>query len=125
MIICPRCKTKNNKKSLKCHHCKAPLKPRKKASLLSTNPKSKIDLKVILLGVVIFIATTMIIYEVALDYSFMISGFTTMLYLYFAFKNTPIPESSNTLRGIGLKMILHYIIAILIGSVVLLALGYV
>lgn len=125
MVICPRCKTKNNKKALTCIHCKAPLKPRKKASLLSTNPKSRIDLKVIVLGLIIFVATTMIIYEVAGDYSFMISGFSTMIYLYFAFKNTPVPESSNTLRGVGLKMILHYLVAVLIGSVVLLGLGYV
>lgn len=123
-IICPRCKTKNSKKAEICYKCNAPLKV-KKPSILSSNSKSKIDVKLIGIGAVIFILVAIIFRDIAYDYSYMISGFSTMVYLYFAFKNTQISKADNTLRGVGLKLVVNYLIIVLIGGMVLWAVGYV
>ncbi len=120
-IICPRCKTKNAKTAEICYNCKNTLKTRKKPSILSTNPKSKIELKLIVIGTIIFVVTNIILLDIAFDYAYMISGFSTMVYLYFAFKNSPIPESDNNLRSVGFKIILNYLIIVLLGCIFLLA----
>ena len=69
--------------------------------------------------------TNMILLNAAYDYSIMISGFSTMVYLYFAFKNSPVPPNSNTIRSVGFKLILNYLIIVILGSVALFTLGYV
>ena len=122
-IICPRCKTKNAKTAEICYNCKNTLKTHKKPSILSTNPKSKIELKLIVVGTIIFVVTNIILLDIAFDYAYMISGFSTMVYLYFAFKNSPIPKSDNNLRRVGFKIILNYLIIVLLGCIFLLATG--
>lgn len=78
-----------------------------------------------MIGSIIFVVTNIILLDIALDYTFMISGFSTMLYLYFAFKNSPTSQSSNKLRSTGFKIILNYLIIVLLGSITLWAMGVV
>ncbi|MGZ7070679.1 MAG: zinc ribbon domain-containing protein [Methanobacterium sp.] len=126
-ILCPRCKTQNSKKAEVCYKCNNTLKVHKKPSILSTNPKSKIELKIIAVGVTIFVASNILLLNIAYDYIFMISGFATMLYLYFAFKNSPMYQDSTkkNLRSAGFKIILNYLIIVALGIISLYGLGYV
>lgn len=124
-ILCPRCKTKNSKKAVVCYKCQATLKQHKKPSILSSNPKSKIDLKIILIGITIFVASNVLILSTAPDYAFMISGFATLLYLYFAFKDSTPKDTKQEMRSYGFKVILNYIIIVLLGIVAIYALGFV
>ena len=124
-ILCPRCKTKNAKTAEICYKCKSPLKTRKKPSILSTNPNSKLEFKIIAMGILIFIMTNVILFYIAYEYSFMFSGFSTLVYLYFAFKNSPTPQSNNKFRSTGFKIILNYLIIVILGSLTLWTLGFV
>jgi hypothetical protein len=93
---------------------------------LSTNPQSKIELKIIGVGITIFVATNVILLNIAYDYAIMISGFSTLLYLYFAFKNSPTPQNSKKdIRSEGFKVILNYLIIVFMGIIALYALGYI
>ena len=124
-IICPRCKTKNSKKADVCYNCKTTLKVHKKPSILSSNPESRIEPKIIIIGALIFIISNVIILDAAYDYSILVSGFATMVYLYYAFKGSQVPtDSKNKTRALGFKIIMHYLAIILIGIIALLALGY-
>ena len=124
-IICPRCKTKNSKKAKVCYNCKNTLKTHKKPSILSSNPKSRIEPKIIIIGALIFIISNAIILDVAYDYSILVSGFATMVYLYYAFKNSSVPtDSKNKTRALGFKIILHYLTIVTLGIITLFALGY-
>lgn len=122
-IVCPRCKTKNSKKAKVCYNCQNTLKAHKNPSILSTNPKSKIELKIIAVGITIFAASNILILNIALDYAYMISGFSTLLYLYLAFKNSP--EYEKNVRSTGFKIIINYLIIVLLGIGFLYAMGYV
>lgn len=126
-IMCPRCKTKNSKKAEICYNCKNQLKRRKNPTILSTNPNSKIELKIIAVGITIFVATNVLILSIAYDYAIMISGFTTLLYLYLVFKNSPMYKNSNkdNMRSVGFKVILNYLIIVFLGIIALFALGYI
>ena len=124
-IICPRCKTKNSKKAKVCYNCKNTLKVHKNPSILSSNPESRIEPKIIIIGALIFIISNALILDVAYDYSILVSGFATMVYLYYAFKGSQLPtDSKNKTRALGFKIIMHYLAIILIGIIALLALGY-
>ena len=125
-IPCPRCKTNNSKKAQICYKCNATLKKRKNPSILSTNPQSKIELKIIGVGITIFVATNILLLNIAYDYAIMISGFSTLLYLYLAFKNSPMPQNSKKeIRSKGIKVILNYLIIVFLGIITLYALGYI
>lgn len=124
-ILCPRCKTKNSKKAVVCYKCNNTLKEHKKPSILSSNPKSKIDLKIIVVGITIFVASNVLILSTAPDYAFMISGFATLLYLYFAFKDSTPKNTKQEMRSYGFKVILNYLIIVFLGIVALFTLGYV
>lgn len=124
-IICPRCKTKNSKKANVCYNCKNTLKVHKKPSILSSNPKSRIEPKIIIIGALIFIISNAIILDIAYDYAILVSGFATMVYLYYAFKNSQMPtDSKNKTRALGFKIILHYLAIVALGIITLFALGY-
>ncbi|MGB9978831.1 zinc ribbon domain-containing protein [Methanobacterium sp.] len=125
-VICPRCKTKNSKKAKVCYNCKNTLIAHKKPSILSSNPESKFEPKIIIIGAIIFIISNAIILDIAYDYSILVSGFATMVYLYYAFKNSSVPlDSKNKTRTLGFKIIVHYLIIVLVGIIALLAMGYV
>ena len=125
-IICPRCKTKNSKKAKVCYNCKNTLKVHKNPSILSSNPESRIEPKIIIIGALIFIISNALILDVAYDYSILVSGFATMVYLYYAFKGSQVPtDSKNKTRALGFKIIIHYLTIVLIGIIALLTLGYV
>lgn len=126
-ILCPRCKTKNSKKADVCYKCKNQLKARKNPSILSSNPKSKIELKIILVGVIIFVSSNILLVNIALDYVYMISGFAAMFYLYLAFKNSPMFQDSTkkNLKSAGFKIILNYLIIVVLGIITLFGLGFV
>ena len=125
-IICPRCKTKNSKKANVCYNCKNTLKAHKNPSILSSNPESRIEPKIIIIGALIFIISNALILDVAYDYSILVSGFATMVYLYYAFKGSQLPtDSKNKTRALGFKIIIHYLTIVLIGIIALLTLGYV
>ena len=125
-IICPRCKTKNSKKAKVCYNCKNTLKVHKNPSILSSNPESLIEPKIIIIGALIFIISNALILDVAYDYSILVSGFATMVYLYYAFKGSQLStDSKNKTRALGFKIIIHYLTIVLIGIIALLTLGYV
>ena len=125
-IICPRCKTKNSKKAKVCYNCKNTLKVHKNPSILSSNPESRIEPKIIIIGALIFIISNALILDVAYDYSILVSGFATMVYLYYAFKGSQLStDSKNKTRALGFKIIIHYLTIVLIGIIALLTLGYV
>jgi len=124
-IICPRCKTKNSKKAKVCYNCKNTLKVHKKPSILGSNPESRIEPKIIIIGALIFIISNAIILNIAYDYSILVSGFATMVYLYYAFKDSQVPTASkNKTRILGFKIILHYLAIVALGIITLFALGY-
>ena len=124
-IICPRCKTKNSKKAKVCYNCKNTLKVHKNPSILSSNPESRIEPKIIIIGALIFIISNALILDVAYDYSILVSGFATMVYLYYAFKGSQLStDSKNKTRALGFKIIIHYLTIVLIGIIALLTLGY-
>lgn len=121
-ISCPQCGTKNSKLDEVCYKCKKRLKTRKKSEILKFNPKSKIDLKIIAIGVILFVMSNAIVLNIASDYSALVSGSVTMLYLYLVFKNAPQPENSqNNTRSMGLKIVFHYLIMIILGIAILAA----
>lgn len=124
-IPCPRCKTKNNKKAEICYNCKNPLKKRKNPSILSSNPQSKIELKIIAVGITIFITSNIIILNIAYEYSVMISGFATLLYLYFVFKDSTPKNTKKEVRSYGFKVLLNYLIIVALGIIALYGLGYI
>lgn len=124
-IPCPRCKTKNSKKAKVCYNCNATLKKHAKPSILSSNPQSKIELKIIAVGITIFVASNILILNIAYDYAIMISGFATLLYLYFVFKNSMPQNSKKEVRSAGFKVLLNYLIIVLLGIITLYALGYI
>ena len=123
-IVCPRCKTKNSKKAKVCYKCQNTLKAHKNPSILSTNPKSKIELKIIAVGITIFVASNIFILNIASDYTYMISGFSTLLYLYLAFRNSPEYKNAKNMRSQGFKIILNYMIIVVLGIVAIYGMGY-
>lgn len=123
-ITCPRCKTQNSKKALVCYKCKNTLKPHKKPSILSSNPESNIELKIIAVGITIFVASNILIMNIAYSYSIMISGFATLLYLYLVLRN-PDAKTKKEVRSYGFKVILNYLIIVILGIIALYVLGYV
>lgn len=131
VIYCPLCKTKNSKKAEICYNCKKPLKPHKsrqhpkKLSIFTFNPKSKIDFKIIAIGVIIFVLSNIVLLNIAYDYSILISGFATMVYMYFVLKNSPqSPETSNELKNVGFKIIANYLIIAITGILILFGIGF-
>ncbi|MGB9936533.1 MAG: zinc ribbon domain-containing protein [Methanobacterium sp.] len=128
IIYCPRCKTKNSKKAEICYSCKKPLKGHKnhhKWKVFSFNRESLLDFKIIALGTLIFVFSNIIILDIAYDYSILVSGFATMTFLYFVFKNSPKPQNSSTeLKSMGIKIIGNYLIMALAGILILFGLGF-
>jgi hypothetical protein len=124
-ILCPKCKTTNSKKAVVCYKCKNTLKKHKNPSILSSNPQSKIELKIIAVGITIFVASNVLILNIAYDYAIMISGFATLLYLYFVFKDSTPKNTKKEVRSYGFKVILNYLIIIALGIITLFALGYI
>jgi ribosomal protein L40E len=122
-VICPRCKTKNSKKAELCYKCKNPLKPGKsrKSNPLSFDPKSRFDLRIIITGLILFVLCNIAFLYISPDYSMLMSGFVVMLFLYLLFKHYMEPnDPSMTIKTLGLKVILYYLIIIALGVVVLL-----
>ncbi|MBI4814329.1 MAG: zinc ribbon domain-containing protein [Methanobacterium sp.] len=123
-IICPRCKTKNTKKAEICYNCKNPLKPNKKpakSNLLTFNPKSRVDIRIIVIGVLLFVLSNVLFLYIVYDYAMLVSGFAIMLFLYIVFKYYSQPDDySAGIRSIGFKIILYYLVIVLIGAVILL-----
>jgi len=129
VIYCPLCKTKNSKKAEICYNCQKPLKPHKNRQtsqnpkIFTFNPESKIDFKIIAVGIIIFVLSNIVLLNIAYDYSILISGFATMIYMYFVYKNSP-QGSSNELRSAGFKIIGNYLIIALTGAAILFVLGF-
>jgi len=131
-ILCPRCKTKNAKNAEICYNCKKPLKPSKKSSeksakessnssrrpLLSYFNRESINLKIIAIGLIIFILGNIIFLEIAEDYSVLISGFITLLFAYLAFKRF---YEFDDIRDLEVKVLINYLIIAFIGILVLIA----
>lgn len=123
-IPCPQCGTKNSKTAEICYKCKKRLKTRKKPEIFNFNPKSKIDLKIIAVGAILFVISNVLFLNIASEYSALISGSVTMVYLYLVFKKAPEPEDSpNKVRNMGLKIVFNYLIMVIIGVIILAALG--
>ncbi len=124
-IICPRCKTKNSKKAEICYKCKNPLKPNKKpdkSNLFTFNTKSRVDIRIIVMGILLFVLSNTLFLFVVSDYAMLVSGFTIMLFLYVVFKYYSQPDDySVSIKSIGFKIILYYLIIVLLGAVILLA----
>ncbi len=118
-ILCPRCKTKNTKNAEICYHCQKPLKTQKKSKIVSFNTKSKLDLKIIAIGTLIFILSSVFVLYIVPDYSIMISGFATLLFLYLVFRNPEKSKDKSQARSLGLKVILNYLIIIVTGIIVI------
>jgi len=122
-IICPRCKTKNSKKAEICYNCKNSLKPDKKSdkkNFLSFNPESRFDFKIILIGILLFVICNVLVLNVVYDYAMLVSGFAIMLFLYVLFKYYSPPDDSTSIKKIGYKVILYYLIIVIVGAVILL-----
>ncbi|EKQ51609.1 MAG: hypothetical protein B655_2161 [Methanobacterium sp. Maddingley MBC34] len=122
-IICPRCKTKNSKKAEICYKCKTSLKPNKKPdkkNFLSFNTNSRFDLKIILVGIVLFVICNVLFLNIVYDYAMLVSGFAIMLFLYVLFKYYSPPDDSTNMKKIGYKVILYYLIIVVVGVVILL-----
>jgi hypothetical protein len=123
-IICPRCKTKNSKKAELCYKCKNPLKPDKtsnKKNPLSFNPKSRFDFRIIVTGLILFVLCNSVLLFISGDYAMLISGFALMLFLYVIFKRFMEIDDSVTLKSLGFKIILYYLVIVALGAVLLLA----
>ena len=123
-IICPRCNTKNSKKAEFCYKCKNPLKPGKtsnKKNPLSFNPKSRFDFRIIVTGLILFVLCNIVFLSISADYAMLISGFTLMLFLYVLFKRFMEKDDSVTVKSLGFKIILYYLVIVALGAVVLLA----
>jgi hypothetical protein len=122
-IICPQCKTKNNKKAEICYKCKTSLKPNKKLdkkNFLSFNTESRFDLKIILVGILLFVVSNVIFLYIVYDYAMLVSGFAIMLFLYVLFKYYSPPDDSTNMKKIGYKVIMYYLIIVVVGAVILL-----
>jgi len=122
-IICPKCKTKNSKKAEICYKCKNPLKPNKKSgkkNFLSFNPESRFDFKIILVGIVLFVLFNVLLLNVVYDYAMLVSGFAIMLFLYVLFKYYSPQDDSASMKKIGYKVILYYLVIVIVGAVILL-----
>jgi ribosomal protein L40E len=121
-IICPRCKTKNSKKAEICYKCKNPLKPDKKnkKNFLSINPDSRFDFKIILIGILLFVICNVLLVNVVYDYAMLVSGFAIMLFLYVLFKYYTPQDDSVSMKTIGYKVILYYLIIVFVGAGILL-----
>ncbi|EKF87068.1 zinc ribbon domain-containing protein [Methanobacterium formicicum] len=123
-IICPRCKTKNSKKAEFCYNCKNPLKPGKtsnKKNPLSLNPKSRFDFRIIVTGLILFVLCNIVLLFISGDYAMLISGFALMLFLYVIFKRFMEIDDSVTLKSLGFKIILYYLVIVALGAILLLA----
>ena len=122
-IICPRCKTKNSKKAEICYKCQSPLKPNKKLNkknFLSINTQSRFDFKIILIGIFLFVLCNVLLLNVVYDYAMLVSGFAIMLFLYVLFKYYTPQDDSVSMKTIGYKVILYYLIIVFVGAVILL-----
>jgi len=123
-IICPRCKTKNSKKAEFCYKCKNPLKPGKtsnKKNPLSFNPNSRFDFRIIVTGLILFVLCNIVFLSISADYAMLISGFTLMLFLYVLFKRFMEIDDSVTVKSLGFKIILYYLVIVALGALVMLA----
>ncbi|AUB55123.1 MULTISPECIES: zinc ribbon domain-containing protein [Methanobacterium] len=122
-IICPRCKTKNKKTAEICSNCKNPLKTNKKPdkkNFLIFNPESRFDFKIILIGIFLFVICNVLLLNVVYDYAMLVSGFAIMLFLYILFKYYSSQDDSASMKKIGYKVILYYLIIVFVGAVILL-----
>lgn len=123
-IICPRCKTKNSKKAEFCYKCKNPLKPGKtsnKKNPISFDPKSRFDFRIIVTGLILFVLCNIAFLSFSPDYSMLISGFIIMLFLYVLFKRYMEPNDPDmSIKTLGFKIILYYLVIVLLGAVILL-----
>lgn len=119
--VCPRCGKKVNKKAEVCYNCKRTLKPHKKLQLSNPNLKSKLDIKTIAVGILIFTISTAVLINVTYDFAVYTSGFFTMVYLYYMFKDS---QGNKNIKQIGIKLVIHYIIIVTLGILTLLALGF-
>ncbi len=124
---CPRCGTKNSKNAEVCYNCQNSLKSSKKPRKIKVsrqikfNTKSLIDPKVVAIGTAIFVLSYIIFLDIAYEYSALICGFGTMIFLYFVFKNTE--DSANT-RRMGLKIVVNYLSMALAGVLILVVLNF-
>jgi hypothetical protein len=87
---------------------------------MTFNTNSRFDLKIILVGTLLFVICNVIFLNIVYDYSMLVSGFAIMLFLYVLFKYYSPPDDSTNMKKIGYKIILYYLLIVLVGVVILL-----
>jgi hypothetical protein len=58
--------------------------------------------------------------NVVYDYAMLVSGFAIMLFLYVLFKYYTPQDDSVSMKTIGYKVIIYYLIIVFVGAVILL-----